>query len=170
VTQICNALTAHAQIKEEILFPALNEWCAQQMHALVAEATEEYKVAKTLVAEIRVMSGQEEQCAAKVAVLAEDAQPRVKEEAKEIFPKARQHLSGKRVAELGLRIAAGHQELHHEAVTEYQAAEQEDQARSSDACHSLLTVSTSCAAGSSRHDLSYRHRRHERQTLGHGTD
>jgi hemerythrin superfamily protein len=45
VTQICHALTVHAQVDEEIFYPALKELRSQEMHGLVAEAAPEDQAA-----------------------------------------------------------------------------------------------------------------------------
>jgi hemerythrin superfamily protein len=121
VTQICQALTVHAQVEEELVYPLLKALRPQEVKDLVAEAAEEHKVAKTLIGEIEMLSPDDEQYEAKVTVLGEYVQHHVKEEEQELFPKARRHLSAKRLAELGEQIAARKEALSN-ADTRMQAA------------------------------------------------
>jgi hemerythrin superfamily protein len=111
VTQICTALTAHAQVEEEVVYPVLKALRSQEIKDLVREAAEEHQVAKTLISELTTLSPTDEQYEAKVIVLGEYVQHHVKEEEQELFPKARQRLSAKRIAELGERVAARKQAL-----------------------------------------------------------
>jgi hemerythrin superfamily protein len=121
VTQLCHALTVHAQVEEELVYPLLKALRPQEVKDLVAEAAEEHKVAKTLIGEIEMLSPDDEQYEAKVTVLGEYVQHHVKEEEQELFPKARRHLSAKRLAELGEQIAARKEALSN-ADTRMQAA------------------------------------------------
>jgi hemerythrin-like domain-containing protein len=85
--QICNELTVHAQIEEEIFYPALRE--ALKETDLVAEAEVEHQSAKDLIAQIESMGEADEMFDAKVTVLGEYIDHHVKEERNEMFPKAR---------------------------------------------------------------------------------
>jgi len=111
VAQICRALTVHAQVEEELVYPLLKEFRSQEMKDLIAEATEEHQVAKTLIEELSTLAPDDEQYDAKVTVLGEYVQHHVKEEEQEIFPKARKNLSAKRLKELGEAITARKQAL-----------------------------------------------------------
>ena len=121
VTQICQALTVHAQIEEEVVYPVLKALRSQDIKDLVREAAEEHQVAKTLIGELTTLSPANEQYEAKVTVLGEYVQHHMKEEEQELFPKAQKHLSAKRLAELGERVAARKQALG-EADPKRQAA------------------------------------------------
>ena len=85
--QICHELTVHAQIEEEIFYPALRE--AIKDTDLLAEAEVEHQTAKDLIAQIEGMGEADEMFDAKVKVLGEYIDHHVKEERGEIFPKAR---------------------------------------------------------------------------------
>ena len=85
--QICQELTVHAQIEEEIFYPALR--AALKETDLLAEAEVEHKTAKDLIAQIEGMAEADEMFDAKVTVLGEYIDHHVKEERNEIFPKAR---------------------------------------------------------------------------------
>jgi hemerythrin superfamily protein len=85
--QICQELTVHAQIEEEIFYPALR--AAIKDTDLLAEAEVEHQSAKDLIAQIQGMGEADEMFDAKVTVLGEYIDHHVKEERNEIFPKAR---------------------------------------------------------------------------------
>jgi hemerythrin superfamily protein len=86
-TEICQNLTAHAQIEEEIFYPALR--AAIKETDLIAEAEVEHGSAKELIAQIEAMDEPDEMYDAKVKVLGEYIDHHVKEERNEIFTKAR---------------------------------------------------------------------------------
>ena len=85
--QICQELTVHAQIEEEIFYPALR--AALKETDMLAEAEVEHAGAKDLIAQIEALSEPDEMYDAKVKVLGEYIDHHVKEERNEIFPKAR---------------------------------------------------------------------------------
>ena len=84
---ICNELTVHAQVEEEIFYPALR--AVLKDTDLLAEAEVEHQSAKDLIAQIEGMGEPGEMFDAKVKVLGEYIDHHVKEERNEIFPKAR---------------------------------------------------------------------------------
>ena len=86
--QICNELTVHAQIEEEIFYPPLRKAIKDKM--LFDEAEVEHGSAKALIAEIEHMEPGDPLFDAKVVVLGEYIDHHVKEERKEMFPKARE--------------------------------------------------------------------------------
>lgn len=85
--QICHELTVHAQVEEEIFYPALREVLKDT--DMLAEAEVEHQTAKDLIAQIEGMGDADEMFDAKVKVLGEYIDHHVKEERNEIFPKAR---------------------------------------------------------------------------------
>ena len=85
--QICHELAVHAQIEEEIFYPALREVLKET--DLLNEAAVEHQTAKDLIAQIEGMGEPDEMFDAKVKVLGEYIDHHVKEEKNEIFPKAR---------------------------------------------------------------------------------
>jgi hemerythrin-like domain-containing protein len=85
--RICQELTVHAQLEEEIFYPAVRE--AIKDTDTIAEATVEHQTAKELIAQIQSMPEPDEMFDAKVTVLGEYIDHHVKEERNEIFPKAR---------------------------------------------------------------------------------
>jgi hypothetical protein len=85
--QICLELSVHAQIEEEIFYPALRG--AIKDIDLLNEAEVEHGTAKELIAQIESGDVEDEMFDAKVTVLGEYIDHHVKEERNEIFVKAR---------------------------------------------------------------------------------
>jgi hemerythrin superfamily protein len=85
--EICQELTVHATIEEEIFYPALRD--ALKEKDVLAEAEVEHAGAKDLIAQIEAMDRPDEMFDAKVKVLGEYIDHHVKEERNQIFPKAR---------------------------------------------------------------------------------
>ena len=85
--EICMELTIHAQIEEEIFYPALR--AAIKETDLLDEAEVEHASAKELIAQIQDATEIDEKFDAKVIVLGEYIDHHVKEERNEIFVKAR---------------------------------------------------------------------------------
>ncbi len=83
--EICTELKVHAQIEEEIFYPAAREALKEQ--DLIDEATVEHASAKDLIAQIEQAQAGDELFDAKVIVLGEYIKHHVKEEHNEMFPK-----------------------------------------------------------------------------------
>ena len=88
VARALQELKVHATIEEELFYPSLRQQIIDK-DGLMPEADEEHHVAKVLIAELENMKGDEEHWEAKFKVLAESVRHHIKEEEKEIFPKAR---------------------------------------------------------------------------------
>lgn len=87
VAKICLALTVHAQIEEEIFYPAVK--LALKDKELIPEAYVEHSTLKELIAQIEDIEPDGEMYDARVKVLSEYVKHHVKEEQNEIFPKAK---------------------------------------------------------------------------------
>jgi len=87
VAQICTELTVHAQVEEEIFYPAVKQ--ALNDHDLVPEATVEHATLKGLIAEVEGVEPDGDMFDAKIKVLSEYVKHHVKEEQNEMFPKAK---------------------------------------------------------------------------------
>lgn len=85
--QVCMELTVHAQIEEEIFYPAVRE--AIKDTDLLDEAAVEHQSVKDLIAQIEAGAEADDMFDAKVKVLGEYVDHHIKEEKNEIFPKAR---------------------------------------------------------------------------------
>jgi hemerythrin superfamily protein len=105
--EICTELTVHAQIEEEIFYPAARE--ALRRQDLVDEATVEHMSAKDLIAQIEGASPGEALFDAKVKVLGEYVKHHVKEEQNELFPQLRKTKLD--LDELGERLQSRKQQL-----------------------------------------------------------
>ena len=90
--QICEMLTVHATIEEELLYPAARDVLDEA--DLVDEAAVEHASAKDLIAQIQGMQPADELYDAKVTVLGEYIDHHVKEEEKEMFGIQRDILIG----------------------------------------------------------------------------
>jgi hemerythrin superfamily protein len=86
-SQICQELTIHATIEEEIFYPAVRARIKDQ--ALLNEAEVEHAGAKDLIAQIEGSDPSDPMFDAKVTVLGEYIDHHVKEERTEMFPRAR---------------------------------------------------------------------------------
>ena len=85
--QICNELTIHTAIEEEIFYPAARE--AIDDDDLMDEADVEHSAAKDLIAQIQEMDADGSHYDAKVKVLGEEVEHHIGEEQDEMFPKIR---------------------------------------------------------------------------------
>jgi len=119
VEQICNELTIHAQIEEEIFYPALRESIDDD--ALMDEADVEHASAKELIGQLESMSPGDDHYDAKVVVLGEYIDHHVKEEEGEMFEKARK--ADVDTAALGAELAERKAELKTEMGLEDDEAE-----------------------------------------------
>lgn len=85
--QICQALTLHAQLEEEIFYPVVRD--AIDEDDLMNQAIVEHTSAKELIAQIQSMQVTDPMYDAVVTVLGEYINHHVEEEQNEIFPKAK---------------------------------------------------------------------------------
>jgi hemerythrin superfamily protein len=109
--KICLALTVHAQIEEEIFYPAVR--AAIDDDDLLDEAEVEHASAKQLIAEIQSMQAGDRLFDAKVTVLGEYIAHHVDEEEGEMFPESRD--SEIDLKDLGEMLAARKAELMAQA-------------------------------------------------------
>jgi len=103
--RVCQLLTVHAQIEEELLYPAAKECFEgdEENEDLVNEAEVEHGSAKELIAKIEGMSSGDDHFTATVTVLGEYIKHHVKEEENELFPQLKK--SELDLKELGGRLA-----------------------------------------------------------------
>src|SRR6185436_999538 len=87
VSRICTELSVHAQVEEEIFYPAIKQ--ALKDKELVPEATVEHATLKDLVAQVEGVEPDGEMFDARIKVLSEYVKHHVKEEQEEMFPKAK---------------------------------------------------------------------------------
>jgi hemerythrin superfamily protein len=115
-SRICEALTVHTTIEEEIFYPAFLQ--ATEDKDIHHEAVVEHDGAKKLIAQIQSMSPEDDYFDAKVTVLSEMIKHHVKEEEKPggMFAEAKK--SDMDLAALGEELLARKRELqsHSEAA------------------------------------------------------
>lgn len=105
--QICMELTVHAQIEEEIFYPAA--YAALDDDDMLDEAEVEHASAKALIAEIQASRVGEPLFDARVTVLGEYIRHHVAEEEGELFPECRS--SKMELKALGEQLSARKAEL-----------------------------------------------------------
>ncbi len=106
VQQICSALTIHAQIEEELFYPAVRK--AIDEEDLMDEADVEHAGMKALIAQLTRARPSDDHFDAKVTVLGELVEHHVKEEEKQMFPPAKKAIDSRA---LGLALEARKAEL-----------------------------------------------------------
>ena len=107
VKQICHELTIHAQLEEEIFYPAVR--AAINDDDLMDEAEEEHAEAKELIWQLETMKPGDEHYDAKVTVLGENIEHHIGEEQDEMFVKAKKAKLD--MADLGSQIKERKEEL-----------------------------------------------------------
>ena len=108
--KICDELTVHAQIEEEIFYPAVRD-AVPDAAARIDEALQEHQQAKDLIAQIRAMGTASAQMDELVSQLACDVEHHVKEERDELFPKAKANME---LGPLGEQMQERQQALQNE--------------------------------------------------------
>ncbi len=106
--KICDALTIHAMVEEEIFYPAV-EVGVPEASEMLAEAKVEHEGLKRLIADIEQANPSSQEYDADVKVLGEQVKHHVKEEERDLFPKVKK--SDLDLEALGDRIAARKREL-----------------------------------------------------------
>lgn len=112
VAEICTELSVHAQIEEEIFYPAVESALKDKM--LVPEAKVEHASVMDLIEQLEGVEPGGEMYDAKVKVLSEYVKHHVKEEQDEMFPKVK--ASSVDIVELGARMVARKDELLAQAA------------------------------------------------------
>ncbi|HWI82554.1 hemerythrin domain-containing protein [Ramlibacter sp.] len=111
--KICSELTVHAQIEEEIFYPALREVIDRP--ELLDEAQAEHQQAKELIAQIQGLPEGDAAMDELVGQLARTVEIHVKEERDLLFPKARA-AGGLDLEALGAKMRERQQELEAQAA------------------------------------------------------
>jgi hemerythrin-like domain-containing protein len=106
---ICQLLTVHATIEEEIFYPAAEAALEEEGADLLDEAEVEHASAKELIAQIESSSPKMPLYDARVIVLGEYVDHHVKEEENELFPKVKK--SNMDVEAVGARLLERKKEL-----------------------------------------------------------
>ena len=104
---ICSMLTVHAEIEEEIFYPAMRENVDDEL--TLDEAEVEHASARELIEQIEAMDPGDALYDAKVIVLGEYVDHHVQEEENELFPQAEK--AGIDLDDLGAELAGRKREL-----------------------------------------------------------
>lgn len=119
-TRICQMLTVHTQIEEELLYPQAKEAFGEEDDEIVYEAEVEHGSAKELIAKIEAGTPEDAEFKALVKVLSEYVKHHVKEEEKELFPSLKE--TELDVKELGRQLAHRKMELMEQMGIEAEEA------------------------------------------------
>jgi|SRR5688572_14619250 hemerythrin superfamily protein len=118
--RVCQLLTVHATIEEELLYPAAKQaFEDEEEEDLVNEAEVEHGSAKELIAKIEGMSSGDEHFKATVKVLGEYIKHHVKEEEGQLFPQLKK-------TELDLKELGGQLSERKYALMEQMGIEAEE--------------------------------------------
>ncbi len=112
--EICQELTVHATVEEELFYPVVDAKAQGQdedTEDQVKEADEEHRLVKALVGEIEAMTSEDDHFEAKVKVLKDVVDHHVEEEEGELMPKAKKLLSKQELEEIGAEIESRKDEL-----------------------------------------------------------
>ncbi len=112
--QLKTELDIHAQIEEQIFYPAIKE--QKETHDITLEAFEEHAVVKRLLKELDALSKDDEKWGAKLTVLKENVEHHVEEEEGEMFKDARKVLSEEQIEALGARMQAAKEQKKAQAA------------------------------------------------------
>lgn len=105
--QICAELTVHAQIEEQIFYPAVKERAGRkhkEERDLVLESIEEHALVKHVIADLQAIDAADETYQPKLKVLKENVEQHVKEEEREMFPAVRELIDEDDLLALGRQM------------------------------------------------------------------
>lgn len=122
LAQIGEEIKAHSRIEEEIFYPAFVEAVQKKDRDLYFEAREEHHVVDLVLLELQEPSLSDERFKAKATVLQELVEHHIKEEEKEMFPKAKKALSKEEIGHLGERMAQRKEQLLHSLEGDFGSA------------------------------------------------
>ncbi len=140
---VCEKLTLHATIEEEIFYPAAQ---GEETEDLLAESAVEHVSAKRLIADILAVGDDGKQLKAMMTVLQEQIEHHVEEEEETLFVQAEELLSAEELVDLAGQM----QERLDELKAEGEGAMTATADDSVDANESELTVAPAPRKNSSR--------------------
>jgi hemerythrin-like domain-containing protein len=109
VQQMIELLTVHTYIENEVMYPEVRR-LVPDLEDDILESYEEHHVADVLVGELAMLEPDAERFDAKTTVLIESVEHHIEEEEGEWFPKVREALGRKQLAELGQRMLAAREQ------------------------------------------------------------
>lgn len=153
-TRICQMLTVHAQIEEELLYPQAKEAFGEEDDQMVYEAEIEHGSVKELIAKIEASTPDDPEFKALVKVLGEFVKHHVKEEEKQLFPSLKD--TELDLKELGGQLAQRKLELMEQMGIEAEEAPAPKRKRSSGSSSSRSSASKGRQARASSRSKSAR--------------
>ena len=84
--EVKNEITVHAQIEDEIFYPAVQQAEDEEAEELIREAREEHRIVRLLIEELSGMTADDAQFCAKMKVLKDTILRHAQEEEDLIFP------------------------------------------------------------------------------------
>jgi hemerythrin superfamily protein len=105
VDRMIELLTVHTYIENEVMYPEVRK-LVPDLEDDILESYEEHHVADVLVTELVALKPDAERFDAKATVLIENVTHHIEEEEDEWFPKVREALGRKQLAELGEKLLA----------------------------------------------------------------
>jgi hypothetical protein len=112
MNELIQEITIHAQLEEEIFYPAYQEIATDEEEAKkFYEAAEEHGIVKMLLPELDTVDAGTAEFAAKIKVLNDLVEHHAKEEEREMFKIMRRELGREELIELGARIMERKQEI-----------------------------------------------------------
>ena len=112
VEQIIELLTIHTYIENEVMYPQVRQ-LLPDLEDDVLESYEEHHVADVLCMELAAMKPTDERFDAKTTVLIENVTHHIEEEEEDWFPKVREGLGRKQLAEIGRQLIAAKKDAPH---------------------------------------------------------
>jgi hemerythrin superfamily protein len=116
--EICDKLTVHSTIEEEIFYPAAR---TDDTNDVVLESAEEHLSVKRLIADLQGLDSEDERLRPKVNLLREQVARHVHQEETELFPKVRKEMEAPERQALGRHLRERAAELegptNHTRVT-----------------------------------------------------
>ena len=100
VSKIIEELTVHANVEEQIFYPAVRQ-AVERADDVVLESLEEHNLVEHLLADLVKMHPDAERFDSKVRVLITNVRHHIKEEENELFPKVREDMGRSQLQELG---------------------------------------------------------------------
>src|SRR4029453_14488802 len=110
--EIFQELAIHAQLEEEIFYPAVERKLGAEGATLVTEARKEHMEMKRTMSKLQAREFAGPECEGGLQEMMRGVQHHVKEEESELLPKAQQQLAGD-LERLGTQMQQRKQELQH---------------------------------------------------------
>jgi hemerythrin superfamily protein len=107
--RVCQELTTHAEIEEQVLYPATRE-VRGDTDEMVEEAEEEHAEAKKAIAKLQRLSPKSVKFPGAMGRLMGGVRHHVKEEEREVLPKIQKAMSKAELENLGKRLAEAKRE------------------------------------------------------------